>query len=151
MIMMMIIIIIVVEVMIMMMMMMMTTMTLKNAIPEFLQMRCFRILFKNLFTAPRTVSNTYAHVASAQSRANTSGVYHMRHVLRYMVRSDSKMLHRFPDYAEVPTLPFWAEDLPLYVISPVLPFRSQNLPLTKTQNLPLVLSVSKLSRDHLFH
>ena len=25
-------------------------------------------------------------------------------------------------YAEVPTLPFWAEDLPLYVISPVLPF-----------------------------
>ena len=23
---------------------------------------------------------------------------------------------------EVPTLPFWAEDLPLYVISPVLPF-----------------------------
>ena len=25
-------------------------------------------------------------------------------------------------HAEVPTLPFWAEDLPLYVISPVLPF-----------------------------
>ena len=25
-------------------------------------------------------------------------------------------------YTEVPTLPFWAEDLPLYVISPVLPF-----------------------------
>ena len=25
-------------------------------------------------------------------------------------------------YSEVPTLPFWAEDLPLYVISPVLPF-----------------------------
>ena len=24
--------------------------------------------------------------------------------------------------SEVPTLPFWAEDLPLYVISPVLPF-----------------------------
>ena len=29
--------------------------------------------------------------------------------------------------------------------------RSQNLPLTKTQNLPLILSVSKLSRDCLFH
>ena len=25
-------------------------------------------------------------------------------------------------YTEVPTLPFWAEDLLLYVISPVLPF-----------------------------
>ena len=28
----------------------------------------------------------------------------------------------FMVHAEVPTLPFWAEDLPLYVISPVLPF-----------------------------
>ena len=26
------------------------------------------------------------------------------------------------EHPEVPTLPFWAEYLPLYVISPVLPF-----------------------------
>ena len=30
--------------------------------------------------------------------------------------------HKFDPPPDVPTLLFWAEDLPLYVISPVLPF-----------------------------
>ena len=51
----------------MMMMMMMMMIAQKGVIQD----------FYDLLTAPRTVSNTYAHVARAQSRAN-----HMQHIER---------------------------------------------------------------------
>ena len=47
--------------MMMMMMIIIITIAFKGAIPDF---------FYNLFTAPRTVSNTYAQVSRAQSCAN---------------------------------------------------------------------------------
>ena len=39
-----------------------------------------------------------------------------------LIHVPSVWIYNTISHAEVPTLPFWAEDLPLYVISPVLPF-----------------------------
>ena len=61
----------------------------------------------NLLTAPRTVSNPYAQVARAQSRAthralitcNTSSAYHVQHVVCHVVRrvcpKDSSLRENF--------------------------------------------------------
>ena len=53
----------------------------------------------NFFTALRIVSNTYAQVSMAQSRANhvqitcnTSSAYHVQHVVHHVVQRDSSVI-----------------------------------------------------------
>ena len=78
-----IIVVVVVIIIIMMMMMMMMVIAFKGAV---------RIVFYNLLTAPRTTTSTYAQVAKAQIRCNTSNAYHVQRVVCHLVRRDSSAI-----------------------------------------------------------
>ena len=75
--------------------------TYKNNNNNRIERRNSRLFFyffflNNLLTAPRTVSNTYAQVARAQSCANhvphTSSAFHVQHVVCHVERRDSSFI-----------------------------------------------------------